>query len=227
MRKNLVDGVRVLFNIDLCGFRQIFALCESLKKLLRSHVHSDNKLLIVKDDFHWQQFNAKLLSFGVVDFDIAENHVVIFRRAFRRHLLSDDIRHARRQFFVNLFLAEAQAMPVISPCPVDVGQVFQPFFGAKAIVSSAQFHQLFGVFHINTLAFGLNIRSASAVFIRTFVMLYPRLFQSAVYGLHRSFHISFAVRVLYAQNELAALLAREQVCVKTSAQIAYMHKARG
>ena len=118
-------------------------------------------------------------------------------------------------------------MTVVSVRAVLAVQTFQPFLRAETVIRSARFHELFGILAVYRRALALDIRSAAAVAVRPFVVIHTRRAQGAVDHLFRAFDLSFPVRILYAQDKPAAVMAREQIGVKPRAQIAYVHKSRG
>ena len=157
-----------------------------------------------------------------------ENEVVVFAYAFGRYVLAYDERFARRKFGFYLFFGKGEAVFVVFMHArfVVAAESSQPLFCAEAVIRAAQFHQLFRVFHIYRLAFALNVRTVTLVFIGTFVVLNARRPESAVDDVYRAFYVALPVGIFYSQHEIAAVLFSEKVGVKAGTQVAYMHEAR-
>ena len=79
---------------------------------------------------------------------------------------------------------------------------------AVAVISLAFFHQLFCVFQVNAgcLALTLDIGTASAVLVRSFVMNQARVLQGLVYDLHCPFHETFLVCIFNTEKEIPSLM---------------------
>ena len=165
-----------------------------------------------------------------VDFDVAVDHVVKAGLALGGHVLADDVRLARVKAALNLLLGEVEAVLVVlerlSPALGLGARLVQPLLRAKAIVGMAGLDQLFGIRQIEVAALGLHIGAAGAADIRAFVMREAGGGERLVDQLDRARHLALLIGVLDAQDELAAVAAREQIGVQRRAQVAQVHVSR-
>ena len=84
----------------------------------------------------------------------------------------------------------------------------------------AGFHQLPGVFGIEIPALCLNVRAVIAADIRTLVIVKAGLVHGLVDEIHGTRNLALLIRVLNAQDELAAVLAGKQIGIKRRAEAA-------
>ena len=162
-----------------------------------------------------------------VDGDGAVDEVLIAAAPLLRHVLADDVRHARRELCLHLRPGQAQAVLVVAADAVFPLEGLDALLVAEAVIGAAQLDQLFGIFPIDRGALALHIRAAAAAHVRALVVIQPGVFEGVVDDLHGAVHIALPVRVLEAQDELAPLLLGEQVGVERGAQVADVHIARG
>ena len=163
--------------------------------------------------------------------DVAEYEVVITGLTFGGRVHADDVGDARGQLGINFLLAQMQAVLVVLE---DFSTGFsgftagvQLFLGAEAVVGVAGLDQLLGIGEIQVFTLGLDIWADRAADIRALVPLEPALAQRVINDVRRAFHIALLVGVLDAQDELAAVLFRQQVSVQRRANAAQVHKAGG
>ena len=89
------------------------------------------------------------------------------------------------------------------------------------------FDEKLGVFAVKTAALGLNIGTHGASDIGTLVVIKTALRHRAVYNVDSALNVALLIGVLNAQNELSAVVTRDQPGVQRRAQIADVHIARG
>ncbi len=99
--------------------------------------------------------------------------------------------------------------------------------GAEAVVGLALLHQLLGVGQVHALPFALNVGAVVAADVRPLVPLHADALEGAVDHVHRPGHVPGLVRVLDAQDELAAVSLGVQVGVEGAAQVPQVHVPRG
>ena len=168
----------------------------------------------------------------IVHGDIPVDLVMEGGGPFRGIVLPDHVGHARRKLRFHLFLRQMQAVLVID---VDLlarhgaGQGGKPLLVAEAVIGLALFDQLFGILQINALllALALDIGAHASVLVRALVVDKARLLKRPVDDVHSPFHISFLVRILNAQDKIAAFMLGDQVRIQRGTQISHVHSARG
>ena len=101
------------------------------------------------------------------------------------------------------------------------------FRRAEATIGVAAGDELFGIFLVDRLALALHIGTESAALFGAFIGDDVRGGKALVDDLACAFDEAFLIRVLDAQDEVAALGLREEIAVKRRAQIADVHVARG
>ena len=117
-------------------------------------------------------------------------------------------------------------MFVVFVVAVAVVEAFKPFLVAKTVIRAAQRDQLLGVFLINGFAFALDIRTVVPSYAGTLVRGYSRRLKRAVNKIDRAFDIALLVGILDTQNELAAVMTREQIGIEGGPQIPDVHEPR-
>ena len=156
-----------------------------------------------------------VFEFRIIDGNIAVNHIVISARPDFRNILADNVRHAVFKVFFDFFLGKLQAVLVVSPDSVLVGQRFKAFLRAEAVVRPAEFDKFFGVFHIYGFSFALDIRAVVAADVGAFVVSDSRRFERPVNKIYRAVDKPFLVGVLDAKNKRAVIFPCEKKGVKT------------
>ena len=173
-----------------------------------------------------------VIQFRVFHRNVSVNLIMEGGGSFRGIVLTDHVGHARRKLRFHLFLRQMQAVLVIH---VDLlarnrtGEGGKALLIAEAVIGLSLFDQLFGIFQIDALllTFALHIGAHAAVLVRSLVMDESRLLKGSVDDVHGSLHISFLVRILNAQDEIAAFMLGDQIRIQRGTQISHMHSARG
>ena len=133
--------------------------------------------------------------------------------------------HAAQRFFLGNVQAVLVILPLLALGRRSVPAFLQFLLGAEAGIGRALFHQLQRVGHVQIPPLGLDIGAVIAAHVRAFVVVQPGQTHALVNHIHRARDFPFLVGVLNAQDELAAVLAGEQIGVQGGAQAAQMQVA--
>ena len=135
------------------------------------------------------------------------------------------------QLALNLRLGKMKAMLVVLPGAaggLHSGPAGVNFFlGAEAVIGMAGLHQLLGVGQIQILPLALNIGTAGAAYVRAFIPGKAAAFQGFIDDLCGPGNKALLIRILNAEDELAAVFAGIEIIIQRGAQAAQMHKAGG
>ena len=146
-------------------------------------------------------------------------------RPLVRDELADDIGLALGGETVGLLTAHAAAgiVPAVKfACILLGGRLF-----AEAAVGMTALHEQLRVFLIEPAALGLHIGADRAADVRTFVVLEMALLHSPVYNVNSALDETPLIRVLNAENELALIVAGNEIGIERGTEIADVHVPRG
>ena len=132
------------------------------------------------------------------------------------------VRMSRAVFkvFFDFFLGKVQAVLVVSPDPVLVGQRFKAFLRAEAVVCLVLCNELFSPLLEYSHTLALNIRSYIAGLVGTLVPKKSRFGKGFVYYVYRAFYLSALVGVFDAKNERSVVVLSGKKCVKSGSEVA-------
>ena len=146
-------------------------------------------------------------------------------RPIVRDELADDIGSALGGQTVGLLAAHAAAW--IVPAVKFAGVLLGGRLFAEAAVGMAALHEQLRVFLIEPAALGLHIGADRAADVRTFVVLEMALLHSPVYNVNSALDETPLIRVLNAENELALIVAGNEIGIERGTEIADVHVPRG
>ena len=146
-------------------------------------------------------------------------------RPIVRDELADDIGSALGGETVGLLTAHAAAG--IVPAVKFAGVLLRGCLFAEAAVGMAALHEQLRVFLIESAALGLHIGADRAADVRTFVMLEMALLHRPVYNVNSALDETPLIRILDAENELALIVAGDEIGIERGTEIADVHVPRG
>jgi len=148
-----------------------------------------------------------------LEVDLPAQHVLHLAHALARHLHAHHVGLAGLEPCGDRGLAEPQAMPVVARLLLGGGllaaQCIQSLGGAEAAERVPVLQQVIGMLAVDLAALALAIRRVRPAHIRAFIPFEPepaQRFEDRGLGLAGAAHL---VGILDAQDELAAVLARE------------------
>ena len=159
--------------------------------------------------------------------DIAVNGIVERSDTLCRHLLTDDIGRARREQTVNFLLREAAAVAIVPAERIFLMQRSQTLLRTEAVICFSFLYKLLGILFISIHALALHIRPIRPADVGAFVVLQANRFQGVVNHLDSALHLTFLIGIFNPQDEIPALILRNQIFIQRCAQIAHMHKPGG
>ena len=171
-----------------------------------------------------------VIKVGVVYRDGAEHHVGKAGGAFCGHVLADDVGNPRVQLGLYLLLGKVQAVLVVleglAPLGSRSAPLLQLFFSAEAAVGVAALYELLRKGQIHAFSFALYIGAIFAANVGAFVPVHAHVPEGAVDKVGCALYKSFLIRILYAEQELAVVVAGKEISVKAAAKISYVHIPR-
>ena len=160
--------------------------------------------------------------------DIAEGGVMEGGRALVRDALADD------EGFTGLHtlfcLRERQSAAGTDVLFDLAGRGFALVlvgFLAEAVIRAALFAQQLCVLAEQIAPLGLHVRPDRAADVRAFVMLEMALLHRPVYNVNSALNETPLIRVLNAENELALIVAGNEIGIERGTEIADVHVPRG
>ena len=146
-------------------------------------------------------------------------------RSLVRDELADDIGPTLGGETVGLLAAHAAAG--IVPAVKFAGVLLGGRLFAEAAVGMAALHEQLRVFLIEPAALGLHIGADRAADVRAFVVLEMALLHRPVYNVNSALDETPLIRVLNAENELALIVAGNEIGIERGTEIADVHVPRG
>ena len=104
--------------------------------------------------------------------------------------------------------------------------LLQLFFSAEAAVGVAALYELLRKGQIHAFSFALYIGAIFAANVGAFVPVHAHVPEGAVDKVGCALYKSFLIRILYAEQELAVVMAGKEISVKAAAKISYVHIPR-
>ena len=98
---------------------------------------------------------------------------------------------------------------------------------AEAAVGMAPLHQQLGIFLVKRPPLRLHIGGHRAAHIRAFIVLQVALGHSLIDHIHGALHQAALVRILNAEDELAAGVPGDEIGIERGAQVANVHISSG
>ena len=108
-----------------------------------------------------------------------------------------------------------------------VSELGQAFLRAETAIGQTLFHQQLGVLLIIGHSLGLDIGANGAAHVGAFVVVQVAALHGALDDGHGVLHLPLLVGVLDAQDELALIVAGDEVGVEGGTQVAHVHVAGG
>ena len=107
-------------------------------------------------------------------------------------------------------------------------QTLQPLLCAEAVVGLTACHQLLGILSVNIGSHTLRLYIGAAVagLVRTLIRDQAGVCKRTVDEINRTLHQSSLVCILDPQQEIAALMLRNEISIKGCPQISHMHSSR-
>ena len=172
-----------------------------------------------------------ILHFLILDGDIAEGRVVERGASLVWDALADDIRlaggGARLRLAQRQVAAGTDVLFDLLRLAAGIRLLVLVALLAEAVVRAALFDQKLGVPAEQTAPLGLDIRADRTADVGTLVVGQAALGHCPVDHIDRTLDQTALIGVLDAQDERAAVAARDEPCIKRRAQIADVHVARG
>ena len=234
------DGGQVDIGRDLPAQRrvQVIVTGRGGKVLHAAHDMGDTHEVVVDDVGEVIGGHAVLLDedhvvhgFRILEGHLAENRVGIAGFAFGGRIHPDGPRDAGIQLLLYFFLAQVQAVLVVFPGAARCFHLCLPLLdfllGAEAVIGMAGFDQLLCIGEIGILALGLDVGTAGAADIGTFIPVKAAGAEGIVDHFGGAFHKTLLVSILNAQDELAIVLLGEEISVKRGAHAAQVHETGG
>ena len=171
-----------------------------------------------------------VIELGVIDRDVSVELVVEGRRALGRVVLTDDIRHTGGEVCFDLLLREGEAMLIIVHDLLSVHgglQGLETLLRAEAVVCFALIDELLRILHIDALCttLGLHVRTAVARLIRGLIRDQAGIREGFIDKLDGSLDETLLVGILDTEEEITALMLRDEVGVQCGTKVTYMHSS--